>query len=311
MTPLPLDHVETDHRSTLEEFKPLEIEDRDVIIGYLRRDPPRISELTFTNLFMWRHYYRPVWRVVDESLVIICTPFDAPAFSLAPIGPGDKTRALEFLFDHQLETGSPTRLSRVEREFIERWIDLQRYRVEADPNQSDYVYLTEDLINLSGRHLHQKRNHLNYFLKNYSCDCLELDEGLVTQVLEMQEEWCLRRDCQGDSRLAGENEAIIEALQYFKELNFRGLAVLIDNKIEAFTLGEPLNPETVVIHAEKANPEIRGLYSFVNQYFCQYFWSGYKYINREQDLGVEGLRQAKKSYHPYYMMEKFNIFLNY
>lgn len=292
-------------------FKPIELYDQDILNTYLRGDPPQISELTFTNLFIWRHYYRPVWRQAGDCLFIVCDPVDGQVFALPPVGLGNKIKALAQLFDLPLNGGAIGKVSRVGRDFIERYVDLHRYRVEADPDQSDYLYLTQDLINLSGRHLHQKRNHYNHFIKHFSFECRLLDESLVTDVLQMQEEWCQIRDCESDSRLSGENKAIWEALQNFHRLSYRGMAIVINNKIQAFSLGEPLNADTVVIHAEKANPGIRGLYATINQRFCQEVWKDYKYINREQDLGVEGLRQAKKSYNPHRMIEKFNLYLNY
>lgn len=98
-----------------------------------------------------------------------------------------------------------------------------------------------------------------------------------------------------------------EALTHFEELEYRGGAIEIDSRIEAFSLGEPLNTDTAVIHIEKANPEIPGLYAAMNQLFCQNAWSDMAYINREQDLGIEGLRKAKESYNPHHIAKKFTI----
>jgi hypothetical protein len=121
----------------------------------------------------------------------------------------------------------------------------------------------------------------------------------------MQETWCQLKNCQEDPSLLMEDYAIHQALTYFEDLNFRGGAILIDNKVEAFALGEQLNKDTAVIHIEKANPDILGLYAAINQLFCLKTWSHMKYINREQDLGVEGLRKAKESYHPHHMVNKY------
>jgi hypothetical protein len=104
-----------------------------------------------------------------------------------------------------------------------------------------------------------------------------------------------------------EDYAIHQALTHFEELDYQGGAIQIDGKIEAFSLGEPLNADTAVIHIEKANPDIPGLYSAINQYFCTNAWSDMEWINREQDLGIEGLRNAKESYHPHHMVNKYTI----
>ena len=129
----------------------------------------------------------------------------------------------------------------------------------------------------------------------------------LNHFLGLQEDWCELRDCVEDPDLLHEDRAIYEAISHFKELGFRGGAISIDSKVEAFALGEPLNPDTAVIHIEKANPDIPGLYAAINQLFCAEEWSGVKYINREQDLGLENLRKAKESYYPDHMVEKYTL----
>jgi hypothetical protein len=107
--------------------------------------------------------------------------------------------------------------------------------------------------------------------------------------------------------LANESVAIKEAFTHFDDLGVKGGAILIDGKLEAFTLGEPLNRETVVIHIEKANPAYEGLYPMIHQAFLEQEWSEYTYVNREQDLGEEGLRKAKESYFPHHMVHKYKV----
>jgi hypothetical protein len=107
--------------------------------------------------------------------------------------------------------------------------------------------------------------------------------------------------------LFNESISIKEALTHFERLRVKGGAILIDGKIEAFTLGEPLNPNTVVIHIEKANSAYEGLYTLINQAFLENEWPEYTYVNREQDLGEEGLRKSKESYFPHHMINKYAI----
>jgi hypothetical protein len=101
--------------------------------------------------------------------------------------------------------------------------------------------------------------------------------------------------------------AVHEALISFEELDYRGGTIIIDSRVEAFSLGEPLNRETAVIHVEKANPDIQGLYAAINQLSCLHAWADMKYINREQDMGIEGLRKAKEPYHPHQMVNKYTL----
>ncbi len=288
-------------------FRPLELEDRAVVTGLLEKDPPRVSELTFTNLFMWRRRYRTVLSVAHDCLVVVLTPPGEAPFALPPHGPGDRTRALDFCRRVLAPHNRGAVVRRADRDFVDRVAKPAGWRAEHDPDQSDYVYLTENLIHLAGKKYHRKKNHLNQFLKNYQFEYRPLTADLVDQVLAMQDNWCTLRQCATDPELVDEDQAIHEALTHFGRLDFSGGAILIDGRIEAFSLGERLNPDTAVIHIEKADPDVPGLYAAINQRFCRETWAGLTYVNREQDLGIEGLRQAKLSYRPVLMIDKFDL----
>ncbi len=288
-------------------FKPLEIGDREVFAGYLRDDPPQISELTFTNLFIWRHRYHPRWREEAGCLHIVLEPEGDVPFGLPPVGAGDKVGALRFLAEHLRLLDSEARICRVPEDFVKRFVDPGEFEALEDRDNSDYVYLAEDLINLPGKKYHRKKNHLNRFLKRYTYEYRKLDEELVECFLDMQEQWCRIRECKEDPGLLMEDYAVFQALTHFEELDYRGGAILIEGRVEAFSVGERLNENTAVIHIEKANPEFTGIYAAINQLFCKEAWSDREYINREQDLGIEGLRKAKKSYGPHHMVDKYAL----
>lgn len=290
------------------EFKPLEIEHRDLFRHYLAEDPPQISELTFTNLFMWKHCYHPVWLEHDGSLLIILRPEKTAPFGLQPVGTGDKSKALDALCSELTDISDEVRLCRVSEDFVNRHLDPDQYFYQLDRDNSDYVYRSHDLIELSGRRYHSKKNHLNAFMRNHDYEYLALDRELVEHFLGMQEEWCRIRDCLQTPDLLMEDYAVKTALTYFKELDYKGAAIRIGSRIEAFSLGEQLNSDTAVIHIEKANPDIPGLYSVINNLFARNTWSGLEYINREQDLGIEGLKKAKESYSPHFMVNKYTVF---
>ncbi len=288
-------------------FKPLEIGDKETFARYLRADPPVISEMTFTNLFIWRKRYRPSWLEHEECLLVILAPDNSPPFGLPPAGPGDKARALGFLAGSIKAAGPGACISRVPGGFVERFVDQEKFEIRPDRDNSDYVYLAADLIHLPGKRYHKKKNHLNRFLKSYAYEYRELDEELVECFLDMQEQWCRIRECNEEPGLMLEDYAVYQALTHFEDLEYRGGAILMDNRVEAFALGEPLNENTAVIHIEKANPSFSGIYSAINQLFCQEAWSHMEYINREQDLGIEGLRKAKTSYGPHHMVDKYTL----
>jgi len=155
--------------------------------------------------------------------------------------------------------------------------------------------------------LEKKKNLINRFFKNYVFQYWKLDVERVECFLDMQENWCRIRECVEDPGLLSEDYAIREALIHFDELDYKGGAIEMNGRLEAISIGEMLNPETAVIHIEKANPEIPGLYAAINQLFCEKAWSNVSYINREQDLGIEGLRKAKQSYHPHHLVKKYVV----
>jgi len=287
-------------------YKPLEIGDKEEFNRLLRQAPPPISELTFTNLFMWRYRYRPCWRVEDDCLLVLLAPEDRHPFGLQPAGPGDGIRALHRLADDLASLEAPPIVRRVSEELANR-ASPGDFRVEYDRDNSDYVYLAEDLVHLAGRKYHRKKNHLNRFVKNNVFEYRPLDVELVECFLEMQESWCQIKACEESPGLLMEDYAIRQALIHFEDLDFQGGAIVMDDQVEAFALGEPLDDQCAVIHIEKANPDIPGLYAAVNQMFCRQAFSGMRYINREQDMGIEGLRKAKESYYPHHLVNKYTL----
>lgn len=290
-------------------YQELELSHQEEIKQFLRHDPPQTSELTFTNLFMWREFYRPIWRENAGCLSIIMRPHAAEPYALPPVlGPGgDPMAALTALMSDLKAMGATPSAHRVGSDFVEKHLDRSVFNAQQDRDQSDYVYLAEELIQLSGKRFHGKKNHLNKFRKTTQHIYKPLDHETVECVLEMQESWCKLRDCQTDEGLMNEDRAIFEALTNYDRLDYVGGAIVINEVVEAFSLGEMLNQDTAVIHIEKANPEIPGLYAAINQMFAEDAWSGATYINREQDLGIEGLRKAKESYNPHHMVEKYIV----
>jgi hypothetical protein len=290
-------------------FRPVELSDAAEISPLLWRYQPEISELTFTNLFIWQEYYRINWCLEGEHLLVLCQSADGICYALEPVGPPPRAElALRLLRWLQTAMGveSP-RMERADTRFVAELGDDPRFSISPAREHFDYLYSTQDLIHLEGRNYHSKRNFINTFKGSYTFRYAELTNEYVKDCLDFQEEWCTLHRCAEDMGLLGEWSAIRRALENLGELNLRGGIITVDGKVQAFTLGEKLNNETVVVHIEKANPQMRGLYAVINQQFCQHAWADVAYINREQDLGEEGLRQAKLSYHPTRLIEKFTI----
>ncbi|MGA2466753.1 MAG: phosphatidylglycerol lysyltransferase domain-containing protein [Thermodesulfobacteriota bacterium] len=291
------------------QFKDLSLEEKPLFDTLFDLFPPVISEFTFTNLFIWRHAYQLKISRLKNFLCLLSDQGEN-SFFFPPIGEGDMVECYRVLLQYLKEKGTLPKIARVPEAVVAKtdW-KAEGFVAELDRAQSDYIYLTEDLIKLEGRKYHRKRNHIKQFKEKYSYRYIPLTSEWISECLRLETEWCDLRHCEVIPGLLNESIAIKEAFTHFEELGLKGGAILINGKVEAFTLGEPLNRDTVVIHIEKANSAYEGLYSLINQAFLENQWSGYTYVNREQDLGEEGLRKAKESYFPHHMVNKYIITL--
>ncbi|MDD3815772.1 MAG: phosphatidylglycerol lysyltransferase domain-containing protein [Desulfocapsaceae bacterium] len=282
---------------------PLSLDDRPLVTEYLTRFPPEVSEQTFTNLYAW-HHTRQIWvDTFRESLIFFADTGMGRVLLGNPVGPV----SLSAVFS---EYGS--QIAGVERFPQERLADVvlpTDAMLIEDRDNSDYVYRREDLATLAGRNFTKKRNHINQCLAAYDCRYEIITADIIPECLVMQDRWCAARDCKTEPGLCGEYLAIVETLHHYSEFALTGGAIRIDGTIEAFTVGEALNPSTAVCHFEKAMPQFQGLSQLINQWFARENLGGFSYVNREQDLGIPGLRRAKESYYPDHLVEKVRIIL--
>ncbi len=274
------------------------------------------AEYTFTNLFMWREMMNFRWAVEDEVLYMFS--MNEKIFSAwQPIGAQEKlqgaiTKILQVAEENRGER--EFRFVVVEKSFaeeLEKYPDA-KFNITAERDDFDYVYLAHDLINLSGRKYHGKKNHLNAFKKEYpEAKYLPITEEIIPKCREELNIWSEthKRANPDDPFIGYEQAAIHEIFDHFDRFKLKGGAILLNDKVVAFTFGERLNSDTAVIHVEKADQNIRGIYAAINQNFVEHEWSDMIYINREEDMGIEGLRKAKESYRPIKMIEKFNATL--
>lgn len=187
------------------------------------------------------------------------------------------------------------------------------YTIVPDRDNYEYVYLTQDLINLSGKKFRQKKNNLNHFRNQYmGYEYLPITEDIFEECLDADKRWMenrIDRDTEDEDEMKGERQAIKTIFDNWDALGAKGGAIRIFNKIAAFSIGEMLNDDTAIIHFEKSDPNIRGLYQAINHEFVVHAWSHTTYINREEDMGIPGLRQSKESYNPDHYVEKFSVTL--
>ncbi len=295
------------------DFKKLEKADKKIIDKFYNAGYYENSEHNFTNLYMWRELCNIYWAVEDDVLYISSSSNDMLA-AWQPIGSQEKMQdAISKILDWSEKNKGDRDFAFVvvEKNFTE---ELEKYphanfKIEPDRNEFDYVYLAEDLINLSGRKYHGKKNHLNSFRKDFpTAEYLPITAEIIPQCRDELNRWyeLHKKNNPDDPFLCYEQAAIHEIFDNFDEFKLKGGAIILGGKVIAFSFGEKLNSDTAVIHVEKADPEIRGAFTAINQNFVAAEWSDVQFINRESDMGLEGLRQAKESYHPVKLIEKFN-----
>lgn len=290
---------------TFPDFRPIEISDRDAMQSLLAREQPVISELTFPNIYLWRRSYDFGISRIGEGMAILAHDNTGKPFFLPPIGVDDKTAVgLEML-----SAMPEARICRVPEVEVHS-MDESVLKSEFDRDNSDYVYLMSDLVQLPGRKYHKKRNHIAQFKAKYGdYEYRRVTPDMVEQCVALQRAWCDIRGCfiPGNRSLAEEHESVMEALSLLEPLGLLAGAVMIDDEVAAFSIGSELNKETFVIHFEKANLAYPGLYQVINREYAADVSSDYKFMNREQDLGDEGLRHAKESYYPDHMINKYIV----
>ena len=281
------------------EWNPLILDDRELVRDFFTRFPPNISEHTFANLFAWAEHRPVAWAVLDDALCVVQEP-DGDRSLLGPLR-GDL--ALADAVDRLVEEGIKV-FGRLPEEAA-RELEERGLEVVPDRDNSDYVYRREDLAELAGRDYHREKNLVNRCLSRYDCEYEEVTADNLDEVAEMQDRWCDEKDCGEDRGLCAEYRAIRRTLEHYGALDLIGAAVRIEGRIEAYSVGEVLRPDTGVVHFEKAMTEFDGLYQVINQWFCRDALPEVEFVNREQDLGIPGLRRAKESYNPHHMVDKY------
>lgn len=293
------------------DFSPVRLEDRPILHPIIRQWDIESSDSCFTNLFMWQNSVDIAYALDDLALYIRFCGEDQRCFFLPPIlkeKNGDFAQALSNIIACMDARGIPFRMRGI-NERAKGWMEEAmpgRFAFVHERDTDDYVYESEKLINLSGKKFHGKRNHIKKFLSFYPYEYEPYDAQKHAEAcLELNERWSEKKD-DNEGFMSDDFEAMERALRYAKELELKGGVVYIAGKLEAFTLGEQITKDMALIHIEKANHEIQGLYPFINQHFVEQCWSELKYINREEDMGVENIRRAKESYYPDRMIEKYS-----
>ena len=288
-------------------FIPIKLEHRAIFDTTYRNCSHEGSECSFTNLYIWRKPLDIVWTMV-EGAVCVLVKNDGPVYALHPCASERETaiRAAGHLQEWFGQQGYPLLIRGLEKDLAELLAEaFPTWRIEHDLDEDDYIYSVQELIELKGRKFEAKRHHIRTFHKNtpnYSYE--SMDASNAPECIPVAQDW-LARQHSDDLILQAETFAVAQALNYFSELGLQGGMIRIDGDIRAFTVGEALTEETAVIHIEKADPAVLGLYQMINREFLSHAWAHMKFVNREEDMGIQGLRAAKLSYRPIRMVEKY------
>lgn len=276
------------------------LEDKQLLDPLFLELQPRVSELTFANLFLFRtvHDYR--LTLVRDAVVVLGRGYDGSPYFLPPLS-GEIGAAAGELLDAGLT------LYGADDPFVERYLRTGGLEVVPDRDNFDYLHLKEEMALLSGKEYHKKKNRVNYFTLRHRHVVEFYERRHLEGALALLEDWRRVRQSMAPGSAQGEVEGAGEALRLHAELGLSGVVVLVEGAVRGFALGERLNSTTAVCHFEKGDLFMEGLSQLLDREFSRLLFTDCRYLNREQDLGELSLRQAKLSYRPIELVKKYRV----
>ncbi len=295
-------------------FKRIEAEDIETLEPYFYLRPTLVCDSTWFDSYLWRDYYEVCFCRPDENAILWRMKEEGQHSMGMPLCKAeDLSKYFEVTRQYCHEVlQSPLRIYEADEEAIQILnLDPEKYLVEEAVDSADYVYSAESLRTLAGKDYHKKKNHVNSFLKEYEgrFEYRRFNCASKQEIWQFLDRWEQNKGDDVGHHLDAEVVGLHDVLNHCEFMRAKMGGIWIDGRLEAFTIGTYNAPRKMaVIHIEKANPEIRGLYPFINQRFLQEEFPDAELVNREDDVGLPGLRKAKQSYHPLFMARKFNIF---
>jgi hypothetical protein len=291
---------------SIDDFKLISLEDKPIFDKHYEKYPPIHSDNVFTTLISWIGYSKYKYVFVDNNIIIMSNIKNQIQFR-PPIGEKSKD-----LFDKVLNLAKnqdsefPIGVINVE---TKEWLSNIYPNLEFIPKREyfDYVYLASNLAELPGSAYSKIRNRVNKFKRNFTYEVEKISKENMGEIQEFLKRWCLWKDCESDPLLENEKKAILFSMKHFFDLGLSGISIRINDNIEAIAVYEKMNFDTAVVHYEKGSPDFDGIYKIVNIETAKILKKDFKYINRESDMDIPGLRRAKMSYRPHHMIETFNI----
>lgn len=291
-------------------FRPISICDKELICGYTRQSDYRNCDFSFANICSWNFLYQTEYAVVDRMLLIRFRIDEGRIAYMMPSGDGDLRQAIRRIESDAESLGHTLCLLGVSAHScgVLEQLFPSEFKFHAERDYFDYIYLRANLLNLTGKKFQSKRNHINRFIQTYpDYRYTPITSDIIPVCLDLEDRW--REEIEGPNEqeaIDNERKSMIFALNHYEELGISGGALWVDDRIVAFTFGAPINYDTFGVHVEKADSKIDGAYTMINKLFVGHIPDTYTYINREEDLGLPGLRKAKLSYHPDILLEKYS-----
>lgn len=289
-------------------FKTPELKDKEWISNCFSYAHSMNCEYTFGNIYLWRAAYKTFAARYDDFVICRWGTGEDIMYSL-PIGEGDFRQAVNAIINDAVSLGITPRIYGV-TESYKAVIESDfpgKFSFDYDDGNNDYVYRVNDLASLSGKKYHSKRNHISNFIKNYPDWSYEdIDSHNISECIELHTNWIENReDENNETDYSLEFEAVLSGFENYADLGFKGGLIRIGGKPIAYTYGERLNSHCFVTHFEKAPADVQGAYAIINREFAKRLNDdGYTFVNREEDLGIAGLRKAKQSYKPAIWLQK-------
>lgn len=294
----------------LPNFKKLELDDQNWITPILAAENSLSTDGCFGTFYLWGDSFGQTIAQSENRLLVYYDVPEQPFFAY-PSGSGSLGAAIKIMEDKAAAAGTPLVIKGV-TEAQKEALAQERpgyFTFSESRENADYIYEAEMLASLSGRKLHGKRNHCHRFEQNWpDWRFRELERTMFAQCIDLLKQWGENHDTQAQSAQAAERFALERAFADYEKLNLEGGALFIAEKLVAFTIGEPVGKDGFDIHFEKAMAEINGAYAMINREFVRFLSARYlklRYINREEDLGLENLRKAKESYRPAFLLTKY------
>jgi len=291
---------------SVDDFQPVTLDDKPLFDEHYKKYPPLHSDNLFTTLISWSEYGRFKHLFKDENLILVSQIRDNVQIRF-PIGKTSRRIVNSVLkLAKKLNVKHP--LGFIVGD-VKNWLASNYPGLKLVPERDffDYVYLSSDLAELRGSAYRAVRNKLNKFKRNFNYETEEISEDNMKEVKKFLRRWCIWRDCESDLLLSYEKKAVLYSMKHFFELGLSGITLVLNGRIEAIAVYEKMSHDVAVIHYEKASPYYDGIYKAINMETARVLREKFKFINRESDMGIPGLRQAKMSYRPHHMVEVYSV----